>query len=131
MREIVVSSRAKYELINVTRGVESAVEESGVRDGWCFLFVPHSTGAVIVTEDEPGLKTDVLRWAREVFERDGYEHDRIDDNAHAHVCSAVVGCSRVLPVRDGKLVRGTWQDVFFLETDGPRSRRRVLVEVKA
>ncbi|QOJ78063.1 YjbQ family protein [Infirmifilum lucidum] len=124
------STREKFELINITADVERTVSESGISNGICLVFAPHATGAIIANENERGLIKDILNHISSLFPP-GREwlHNRIDDNAHAHVASSLIGTSLTLPVINGKLVRGTWQDVFFVEMDGPRTNRRVIVEV--
>ena len=92
---------------------------------------PHATAAITVNEnDDPNIGTDFLRaLAKMVPEHDGWLHDRIDNNAAAHIKSALVGPSVTIPVIDGKLALGTWQNVFFCEFDGPRRERRVIVSI--
>jgi len=128
--ELEVSSKKRFELIDITYEVERIVRESGVREGICLVYAPHATAAVVANEHEAGLVQDIIEKVRELVPPGaGYLHDRIDDNAHAHIASAIIGSARTFPVRDGRLVRGTWQNIFLLEMDGPRSRRRILVEV--
>lgn len=127
--EIDIPTRSRRELIDITGRVEGFVEKSGVENGICLVFTLHSTTAVIVNEHEGGLMNDILRKVGEEFPQGaGWSHDKIDDNADAHLASTFVGPSRTLPVKNHRLVRGTWQNIFLLELDGPRSRR-VVVEV--
>ncbi|HEU16892.1 MAG TPA: YjbQ family protein [Nitrososphaeria archaeon] len=129
-REFTYSSSAEVELIDVTEDVERAVRESGVRSGICLISVPHATAAVVANEHEEGLLMDIIGLIRKLFPRDGkYLHNRIDDNAHAHLAATIIGSSRSFPVMDGRLVRGTWQNIFLVELDGPRSVRKVVVTV--
>ena len=73
---------------------------------------------------------DILNKVKEMFPPSaGYLHDRIDDNASGHIASALIGASRTFPIDDSRLVRGTWQNIFLLELDGPRTRRAVSVHV--
>jgi secondary thiamine-phosphate synthase enzyme len=124
-----VSTSKRVELVNITRQVEEVVGRSGVRDGLCLVFAPHATAAVIANEDERGLKEDIVEWLEENFPRDGkWRHNLVDNNASAHLASAFTSSCRVFPVKDGELVRGTWQSIFLVEMDGPR-RRKVVVEV--
>ena len=122
---------AAYEVRDLTREVEAVVRESGVKDGLCAVFTPHATAAITINEnDDPNVGTDLLdALARLVKERDGWRHDRVDDNAAAHIKAAVVGPSETIPVKEGRLALGTWQNVFFCEFDGPRTSRRVHVTV--
>ena len=129
MKEFTVRTSARFQVVDITREVERIVEESGVCRGMALVFAPHATAAIIANEAEPGLMEDVLTWIREVFQPErAWRHNRIDDNAHAHLASAFIGASRLFPVWDCRLVRGTWQNIMLVEMDGPRTRR-VIVEV--
>lgn len=129
-KELTVRTQRKKELIDITYEVEKAVVESGISNGLCLVFAPHATAAIVANEHERGLMNDILRKFAEEFPDDsGWEHNRIDDNAAAHLASAFVGSARVFPVKDGRLVRGTWQNIFLVELDGPRASRRVVIEV--
>ncbi len=129
VEEFRVSTSSRFEVVDITSRVESAVAKSGVRNGLCLVFVPHATAAIIANEAEPGLMQDYIDLIKELFKPDApWRHNRIDDNAHAHLASAVIGPSRVFPVIDGRCMRGTWQNIMLVEMDGPRSRR-VIVEV--
>lgn len=124
-----IKTRSGMEIVDVTELVEEAVRKSGIREGICLIHLPHATAALIANENEAGLIRDIMRKIREEFVRDGWEHDRIDDNAHAHLASAFLGASKAFPVSSGKLVRGTWQRILLLELDGPRERRVVVTVV--
>lgn len=129
-KDLTLRTSRRLELVDITGDVEEAVRESGVRNGLCLVFAPHATAAVVANEHEHGLMSDMLRKIGEDYPADGsWEHNRIDDNAAAHLASAFIGSGRLFPVRDGRLVRGTWQNIFLVELDGPRSSRRVVVEV--
>ncbi|RLF15777.1 MAG: YjbQ family protein [Thermoprotei archaeon] len=128
-KELRVATSQLYELVDITRQVEETVRESGVNNGICLIHAPHATAAIIANEHEAGLMQDMLSKIKSDYPRGaGWLHDRIDDNASAHLASAFIGSSRTFPVMNGRLVRGTWQNIFLVEMDGPRSRR-VLVEV--
>lgn len=128
MEEIILKTNHQFELVDITAQVEALVEKTGAEKGICLVFVPHATAALLVNENESGLRDDVLETLEQWFPSAGYRHDRIDDNARAHLGSAFLGQSLVFPVQKGHLVRGTWQNIFLVELDGPRSRRRVVVE---
>jgi secondary thiamine-phosphate synthase enzyme len=129
-KALTVSTREKYQIIDLTRSIEEIVSESEVERGLCLVHASHATAAIICNENESGLVQDILRKVREIFPPGaGYLHDRIDDNASSHVASALIGASRTFPVEDGRLVRGTWQNIFLLELDGPRTRRVVNVHI--
>jgi len=124
-----VSSSRRREIIDVTDMIEEIVSRSKVKNGICLIFLPHATAAIILEEGEPRLVKDVEASIEKLFPAGaGYEHDEIDDNADAHLASGFIGQSRVYPVKDGKIVRGTWQRALLVELDGPR-RREVCVTV--
>ncbi|QGA53680.1 YjbQ family protein [Sulfolobus sp. E5-1-F] len=128
--DIQVSTTRQFELIDITDQVEEIVEKSGVKNGICLIFVAHSTAAIVANEHERGLMEDILTKIKEFTEPSrGWKHNLIDDNAHAHLGATFLGAERVFPVRDGKLIRGTWQNIFLVELDGPRSERRITVEI--
>ncbi len=130
-KEIRISTHSRFELIDITHEVEEIVEESGVRNGMCLVFAPHATAAIIANEHESGLISDILTKIKELTEPGSskWKHNIIDDNAHAHIGSALIGADRVFPVINGRLVRGTWQNIFVVEMDGPRSLRHIIVMV--
>lgn len=128
--EFAVSTKAREEIVVVTRQVEQIVEQSGVKNGIALIYVPHATAAITANENEPRLKEDILNKARALFPRGaGYRHDEIDDNANAHLAAVFLGPHLVVPVVGGRLRRGTWQDIMLVEMDGPRPRREVVVVV--
>jgi len=129
VEEIILSTSKKIELVNITSQVEEKVAQSGVEKGICLIFLPHATAALWVNEDETGLKEDFLRMIKNLFPEGEYKHNLIDNNAQAHLGSGFLGQSQVFPVENGRLIRGTWQNIFLVELDGPRAQRRVLVEV--
>ncbi len=112
------------ELVNITSRVSEKLSETGIENGFCLVFCPHTTAGIFVNERESGLKEDMLSFLKETAPKgQGYKHDRgPETNAHAHIRNMLTGESTVLPVEDGKLVLGTWQNVFLLESDGPRTR---------
>ncbi len=129
-KALTVSTRERYQLVDLTRSIEEIVAESKIEKGLCLVHASHATAAIIANENESGLVNDVLRKVKEIFPPGaGYLHDRIDDNASSHIASALIGASRAFPVEEGRLVRGTWQNIFLLELDGPRAHRVVNVHI--
>lgn len=128
--EIYVKSRERIELIDITNEIEKIVNESDVKNGFCVIFVPHATAALIVNEHESGLLIDIVNKIKELFPLNGrYQHNIIDDNAHAHIASSIIGSEKIFPIKDGRIIRGTWQNIFLVELDGPRSQRKIIVEI--
>ena len=118
------------EVIDLTERVREAVRESGVLNGTATVFVPGSTGAV--TTIEPGLKKDIMNILERIAPRDlYYEHEKMwhDHNGHSHVRASLIGPSLTVPIVEGELILGTWQQIVFLELDVRSRRRRVVVQV--
>jgi secondary thiamine-phosphate synthase enzyme len=112
--------------------VREIVKRAGVERGLCQVMVLHSTCAVVVNETaDPNIGRDVLdALGRAVPTKGDWLHDRIDDNAAAHIKASLLGPSEMLPIDGGELLLGTWQGIWLFEFDGPR-RRRVAVHVLA
>jgi secondary thiamine-phosphate synthase enzyme len=126
MSEILeIATEAGKEFIDLTDRVRAVVKRAGVDAGLCQVMVLHSTAAVVVNEfDDPNIGKDVLSALdRAVPDHAGWLHDRIDDNAHAHIKATLLGPSELVPVKDGDLLLGTWQRILLVELDGPRSRK--------
>ena len=128
MKEIAVRTKRRVEMVNITDEVRRAVGESGVMDGICHVFVPHTTAAVTINENaDPDVVRDIeTHMSRLVPEDGGFRHS--EGNSDGHIKSSLFGCSETVFVEGGKLVLGTWQGIYFCEFDGPRSRK-VFVKV--
>ncbi|MCG2863148.1 MAG: secondary thiamine-phosphate synthase enzyme YjbQ [Vulcanisaeta sp.] len=127
-REFTVTSRGRREVINITDYVEAAVRESGVRNGLVLVFLPHATAGLFANEDEPRIRKDYEGlFERLVPENGDYEHNKIDNNADAHLLASLFKQFFVLPIIDGRIVRGTWQEILLADFDGPRTRRVVVL----
>jgi len=124
--EINISTQERYQLIDITDEVEKIVKENNVKDGLVLVFAPHSTAGILLTENEKGLKKDWLDFLKKLVSGFSFQHNRIDDNADSHLLSGFIGQERILPIKDGRLIRGTWQQIFLLELDGPRNRRVII-----
>jgi len=118
-----ITSADKTELIDITSKVQEMVEESGIANGFCFLFVPHTTAAVTINENaDPDVKLDILMILNQIVPwKAGYRHG--EGNSPAHVKSTLVGPSEWILIENGRLLLGTWQGIYFCEFDGPRSRK--------
>jgi len=130
LKEFNISTKERYQLIDITEKVEEIVQESEVKDGLVLVFVPHSTAAILLTENEEGLKEDWLDFLKKLVFGFDFQHNRIDDNADSHILSGLVGQERILPVKGGQIIRGTWQQIFLLELDGPRNRKIIVKIIK-
>lgn len=129
-KEFRVSTRSRTEMVDVTHQVETAVREAGIRDGEAIVFCPHTTAAITINENaDPDVVHDVLLALDEMVPRSNSRFRHSEGNSDAHTKSSLVGCSEQVLVKDGTLVLGTWQAIYFCEFDGPRSRR-VIVQVR-
>ena len=123
-----VSTKGHNEIVDITEEVRSAVRESGVKSGVVTVYVPHATAAITINENaDPQLPLDILDALDKLVPKHGkYRHDRIDDNAAAHIKAAIIGPSESIPIENGNLVLGTWQNIFLCDFDGPRSRKVIV-----
>jgi secondary thiamine-phosphate synthase enzyme len=122
-KELRISTRARDEFLDITAQVREAVSESGVIEGVCHVYVPHTTAGVTINEGaDPAVKRDIIAELDRLVPHDGrFAH--AEGNSAAHVKTTIVGSSQTIPVSGGKLLLGTWQSIYFCEFDGPRSRK--------
>ena len=118
---------------NITPSVESVVLESGVAEGLCLVNAMHITASVFINDDEPGLHADYRRWLEELAPFDAsprrYQHNRTgEDNADAHHKRQIMGREVVVAITQGRLDLGPWEQIFYGEFDGRRTKR-VLIKV--
>ncbi|MGA7579603.1 MAG: secondary thiamine-phosphate synthase enzyme YjbQ [Desulfobaccales bacterium] len=122
-KTLTLSTNSRNEFLDITRQIEAAVQESGVREGLCHLFVPHTTAALTINENaDPSVKSDILMVLSKIISnQEPYRH--LEGNSPAHVKASLLGPQLTLMVSGGRLVLGTWQGIYLCEFDGPRSRR--------
>ncbi|MFB0522119.1 MAG: secondary thiamine-phosphate synthase enzyme YjbQ [Desulfatiglandales bacterium] len=120
---ISINTRARSEMIDITPKVEEELNRSGLKDGVCFLFVPHTTAGITINENaDPSVVTDIQAMFDKLVPWEGlYGH--LEGNSAAHIKSSLIGNSLIVLVESGHLKLGTWQGIFFCEFDGPRSRK--------
>ena len=126
------STEGDGDVIDLTAGVASVIEQAGVESGAASVFVPGSTAAVTLMEYEAGGVHDLKEALERLVPKEGdYEHNRLnsDTNSHAHIRAAVVGPSETVPIRDGRLETGTWQQIVLVDFDDRPRQRTVVVQV--
>lgn len=130
-KEIKISTKEHNELIDITKEIENIVSESKVKHGLCNVFAAHATAAILINENyDPNVMEDIINALNKIIpEHNNYKHDQIDNNAASHIKAAIIGPSETIPIKDSKLLLGTWQSIAFCEFDGPRSNRKVIVSV--
>jgi len=122
METFSVRTASRTHFMNITRDVAAAAAKSGVREGICVVFVPHTTAGVTINENaDPAAREDIESTLDRMVPWNGpYRH--AEGNSAAHVKASMVGQSATIPVTGGRLVLGTWQGIYFCEFDGPRTR---------
>ena len=123
MTSFTIRTTARCEMIDITDQVADMVKESGIRDGICRVFVPHTTAAITINENaDPDVPRDILAALDRIVPlADGYRH--AEGNAAAHIKASLFGASQAVFIESGRLVLGAWQSLFFCEFDGPRTRQ--------
>lgn len=126
--EFQVETSKRSEFINITRRVENCVVKSGIQDGICIVFVPHTTAGVTTNENaDPDVVKDMLMELDKIVPlEDNYRHG--EGNSAAHIKSSMMGVSQTYIIENGHLKMGTWQGIYFTEFDGPR-HRKVIVKI--
>ena len=125
-----ISSSSNFQIIDITSDIvailNETTKENKIDNGIVNIFTKHSTSSIRVNENEKGLLLDFEKALKDVIkEKDNYKHDYIDNNAASHIRAFFLGSSETIPIVDGRLDLGTWQSIFFIELDGPRSNRTV------
>jgi secondary thiamine-phosphate synthase enzyme len=120
--QIDVATHARAEMIDITQKLDTLVKQSGIRDGFCYVWNPHTTAALTVNENaDPDVTRDILiGLERFVPQKGDYRH--AEGNSAAHIKASLFGPSLQIMIEDARLVLGTWQGVYFCEFDGPRQR---------
>jgi secondary thiamine-phosphate synthase enzyme len=127
---LVFNTRQRRELVNITERIAEIVARAAVREGMCLVSAMHITAAIWVNDEEDGLKADLLEWLEALAPaRPGYRHHQTgEDNADAHLKRTLLHHQAVLPITEGRLDLGPWEQVFYAEFDGQR-KKRVVVKV--
>ncbi len=118
-----VRTSERVELVDITGLVQQIVTKSGVKNGVCSVYVPHTTAGVTINENaDPSIKHDILMELTKIVPfNDNYQHG--EGNSAAHIKASIVGASVEIIIEDGNLALGTWQGIYFCEFDGPRNRK--------
>ena len=122
-------TRERREIINITEELSTRVAKSQIREGLCLVSAMHITAGIWVNDEEAGLKQDLMDWLEKLAPFADYRHHQTgEDNGDAHLKRTVVHHQAMLPVTDGKLDLGPWEQVFYAEFDG-RRKKRVVVKI--
>jgi secondary thiamine-phosphate synthase enzyme len=127
MTELRIRTTKTREMIDLTARAGEIVAAARLSEGLCSVYTPHATAAIIVNEnDDPNVCVDVLDALDRLIPAGIWRHDRVDNNAAAHIQAAILGPGETIPIREGRLCLGRWQAVMLVELDGPRERRVVV-----
>ncbi len=128
MEKFFIETNSHTEFLEITSEVKEIVKNSKVKNGICFLYVPHTTASIFINENaDPSVREDIENFLEKLVpEKGNYQH--LEGNSASHIKSALLGSSLSIFVEDGNLLLGTWQGIFFAEFDGPR-RREVWVKI--
>lgn len=123
LSDINIKTRSQIEFIDITSQVQGVIDKSGIKEGVCYVYVPHTTAAVTINENaDPDVIRDIITKLNEIVPLNGnYRHT--EGNSAAHIKASIFGASETVFIKDRRLVLGTWQSIFFCEFDGPRSRK--------
>ena len=130
--EIQISTKCEGDIIDITSNIQEIVKVSKIRNGIICVFVPGSTGTLTTIEYEPGLLNDFPKALDKIAPKSiEYDHHNTwhDDNGRSHVKASLMGPSITLPVIDGKVIHGTWQQIVFIELDTRSRNRNIIVQI--
>jgi secondary thiamine-phosphate synthase enzyme len=130
IKTISVKSSSREELIDISREVENAIKDLKIKNGVCYLYVPHTTAGITINEGaDPSVKKDILKALQKIAPY-GAEYAHLEGNADSHIKATLVGSSVNVFIENGKLTLGQWQSIFFCEFDGPRTRKVYMKVIK-
>lgn len=122
LKKFTLSTESRSQIIDITRQIQSFINESGVEEGLAVVYSPHTTAGITINESaDPDVKTDMLRHLGKLVPMDGGFH-HAEGNSDSHIKTTMVNPSQTIIVSGGKLLFGTWQSIYFCEFDGPRRR---------
>ncbi len=123
LKEITIKTNTQTQILDITAQVQKVVSESGITEGLCCVFVPHTTAGVTINENaDPSVKQDIVMELNKVIPfDDNYSHS--EGNSAAHIKASIIGSSVNIPLKNNNLLLGTWQGICFCEFDGPRTRK--------
>lgn len=130
--EINIETRGEVDIVDITDDIQNLVKKSKIKNGIVCVFVPGSTGSVTTIEYEPGLMKDLPRALQKIAPKgEHYDHHETwhDDNGHSHVRASLVGPSLTIPIKNGNLIHGTWQQIVFVELDTSPRNRNISVQI--
>jgi secondary thiamine-phosphate synthase enzyme len=118
-----VSTGSRMEFVDITSQIQNEVVQSGIRNGICYIYNPHTTAGLTINEGaDPAVQDDIVAVLKKIIPFD-HPYRHMEGNSPAHIMASLMGSSVTVFIEDCRLVLGTWQKIFFCEFDGPRSRK--------
>ena len=130
--ELNFKTDGEVDIIDITDEIQKIINKSKIKNGIACIFVPGSTGSITTIEYEPGLKKDLPRALQKIAPKgEHYDHHETwhDDNGHSHVRASLMGPSLTIPLKDGRSIHGTWQQIVFVELDTRTRNRNLIVQI--
>lgn len=129
-KEFTIQTSKEQEIVDITSEIKRIVNNSNIKDGMCLVYVPHATCSLIINENyDPNVMTDIINSLSSLVPEGKWIHDNVDGNGAAHIKSAIIGPSEAIPLNNGELQLGQWQDIMLADFDGPR-KRKVIVTIR-
>lgn len=130
MRTIITDTTEREALYDISSEIKDIVAESGVQTGLVHIYTQHTTAAIVIQEDwNNTVPRDMVNFMHRLIPVGCWEHDRHDGNGDAHLKAGIIGSSETIPIIDGKIGLGKWQNIFLCEFDGPRQGREVIITI--
>ncbi|KAJ3448301.1 hypothetical protein M0812_00780 [Anaeramoeba flamelloides] len=125
-----VSTSKRCEMLDITEEIKKIVKKSEINAGLCNIFVAGATAGIMIQENwDESVQTDVINFLGKLIPKGIWIHDKQDGNGDSHLKSGLIGPSETIPIVEGSLGLGTWQNIFLCEFDGPRTKRKIIVTI--
>jgi len=122
--ELSINTNKREELIDITSLIEKNIN---IKNGILHIFIPHATAGITINENaDPNLPEDINDFLNKLVKKRIWKHDKIDNNADAHIKASLIGSSVLIPIENKEMLLGRWQNIFLCEFDGPRKRKIIL-----
>jgi secondary thiamine-phosphate synthase enzyme len=126
LKSINIKTKSRTEFVDITAKIQNVLDDAGIKDGICYIYVPHTTAGVTINEGaDPSVAKDIQDMLSRLIPQN-FNYSHMEGNSDAHIKSTIVGSSIKVIVEGGRFLLGTWQAIFFCEFDGPRHRRVVV-----
>jgi len=129
MESITISTENSQQIVDITDEVKKIVSKSEAKEGFCCVYTPHATCAVMINENwDPNIMLDIIDSLNNLVPKGKWRHDKVDNNGAAHIKASIIGPSEIIPVKNSRLLLGKWQDIMLADFDGPK-QREIIVDV--